>query len=87
MSLPLLSSRILLMTPIIKIGEAPYDVVRKRLSVVAEDRAGARWLITMGAFEGDLAICETAQSQDGAEIALDRVSGVSLLALRERIIH
>lgn len=40
-----------------KVDEIPYDFVRKCLSVVAADAAGARTLITKGALEKILAMC------------------------------
>ncbi len=40
-----------------KIDEIPYDFVRKRLSVVVENREGVRTLITKGALDGVLGIC------------------------------
>jgi len=43
-----------------KLGEVPYDFVRKRLSVVLGDSAGVR-IITKGAFEKVLQVCTTAQ--------------------------
>jgi Mg2+-importing ATPase len=48
-------------TAITKIAEIPYDFVRKRLSVVVEDRSttprSSPLLITKGALEGVLAVC------------------------------
>jgi Mg2+-importing ATPase len=46
-----------------KLGEIPYDFVRKRLSVIVRETAGPR-LIAKGAFEQILAIC--ARNADGA---------------------
>ena len=40
-----------------KIDEIPYDFVRKCLSVVVADTAGARTLITKGALDNILALC------------------------------
>jgi len=58
-----------------KVDEIPYDFVRKCLSVVAADAAGARTLITKGALDKMLALCTSA----GADQApLDA-------AVRERI--
>ena len=52
-----------------KLGEVPYDFVRKRLSVVLRDTEGAL-LVTKGALEPLLAICTTrgdGASLDGAD--------------------
>ena len=43
-----------------KVDEIPYDFVRKCLSVVAADTAGARTLITKGALDKVLALCASA---------------------------
>ena len=43
-----------------KIDEIPYDFVRKCLSVVAADAAGARTLVTKGALDKVLALCTSA---------------------------
>ncbi len=40
-----------------KVDEIPFDFVRRRLSVVVEDNAGKRQIITKGAVEEMLAIC------------------------------
>jgi Mg2+-importing ATPase len=40
----------------VKVGEVPYDFVRKRLSVAVQDASGRR-LLTKGAFEPVLAAC------------------------------
>jgi Mg2+-importing ATPase len=48
-----------------KLGEIPYDFVRKRLSVVLRDDSGPL-LVTKGALEQILAACETVA--DGAEL-------------------
>jgi Mg2+-importing ATPase len=50
-----------------KIDEIPYDFVRKALSVVAADAAGARTLVTKGALANVLALCE--RVRDGAATA------------------
>jgi Mg2+-importing ATPase len=42
-----------------KIDEIPYDFIRKRLSVVVEDRSGARTLISKGALENVLQTCNS----------------------------
>jgi Mg2+-importing ATPase len=50
-----------------KVDEIPYDFVRKCLSVVMADRQGERTLITKGALENILNICNRVQSGDGAQ--------------------
>ena len=47
-----------------KIDEIPYDFVRKRLSVVTANDKGARTLITKGALDNILSICDRAQVGD-----------------------
>jgi Mg2+-importing ATPase len=46
-----------------KVDEIPYDFVRKRLSVVVAE-GGNRWLVTKGALENILAVCESVQAED-----------------------
>jgi P-type Mg2+ transporter len=58
-----------------KVDEIPYDFVRKCLSVVIADAAGARTLITKGALDKILALCTSAGID---QAPLD-------IALRERI--
>ncbi|MBP7599777.1 MAG: magnesium-translocating P-type ATPase, partial [Thermoflexales bacterium] len=47
-----------------KIDEIPYDFVRKRLSVVTADDKGARTLVTKGALDNILSICDRVQVGD-----------------------
>jgi Mg2+-importing ATPase len=47
-----------------KLDEIPYDFVRKRLSVLVREGERAR-LITKGAVESVLAVCQTAELADG----------------------
>lgn len=54
-----------------KIDEIPYDFIRKRLSVLAEGPAG-RLMITKGAFENVLAVCDRAEA-DGRIVPLQEV--------------
>jgi Mg2+-importing ATPase len=54
-----------------KVEEIPYDFVRKCLSVVAADAAGARTLITKGALDKVLALC-TSAGADQAPLDADR---------------
>jgi Mg2+-importing ATPase len=49
-----------------KVDEIPYDFVRKRLSVVTANPQGERTLITKGALDNVLSICNSLQSGDGA---------------------
>ncbi len=48
-----------------KVDEIPYDFVRKRLSVVTADARGERTLISKGALENILGVCDRVQSNDG----------------------
>jgi len=48
-----------------KVGEIPYDFVRKRLSVVTRDAAGRRTLITKGALDAILGICANVSTGEG----------------------
>jgi Mg2+-importing ATPase len=48
-----------------KVEEIPYDFVRKRLSVVTANAQGERTLITKGALDNLLSICNSLQSGDG----------------------
>jgi Mg2+-importing ATPase len=50
-----------------KVGEIPYDFVRKRLSVVAANAQGERTLITKGALDNVLSVCTSLQSGDKAQ--------------------
>ncbi len=49
-----------------KVDEIPYDFVRKRLSVVVANAQGERTLITKGALDSILSICNGLQVGDGA---------------------
>ncbi|MEQ1825328.1 MAG: magnesium-translocating P-type ATPase [Pirellula sp.] len=53
-----------------KVGEIPYDFIRKRLSVIVSDTEGARTMITKGAFANVLQVCNTIQ-QGSEKIPLD----------------
>jgi len=46
-----------------KVDEIPYDFVRKRLTVVVREN-GQDHMLTKGAFENTLSICDTAQAGD-----------------------
>lgn len=51
-----------------KLGEAPYDFTRRRLSVLVEQAAspGERWLITKGALAGVLDVCRDVERPTGS---------------------
>ncbi len=55
-----------------KLGEVPYDFIRKRLSVAVE-RDGRRMLVTKGALKNVLDICERARGPEGEAVDLKRV--------------
>lgn len=44
-----------------KVDEIPFDFVRRRMSVVLESEGGKRQLVTKGAVEEVLSICEYAE--------------------------
>ncbi|HMN26992.1 MAG TPA: hypothetical protein PKE45_02465, partial [Caldilineaceae bacterium] len=67
--------------PATKIGEIPYDFVRKRLSVLIQ-AGGERRLITKGALENVLAVCTRLQEGDRV-LALD---DAQLAQLRQRFV-
>jgi Mg2+-importing ATPase len=48
-----------------KVDEIPYDFIRKRVSVVVDD-GGARLLITKGAVDNVLAVCDRVEGAAGA---------------------
>jgi Mg2+-importing ATPase len=48
-----------------KVDEIPYDFVRKRLSVVTAGPQGERTLITKGALDNVLSICDSVQTGEG----------------------
>lgn len=50
-----------------KVDEIPYDFVRKRLSVVIASPLGGRTLITKGALDNVLSICDSLQTGDGIQ--------------------
>ncbi|MBI5015684.1 MAG: magnesium-translocating P-type ATPase [Deltaproteobacteria bacterium] len=54
-----------------KLGEIPYDFIRKRLSVLA-DRDGSRLMVTKGALSGVLSVCSLAETPGGAVPLADR---------------
>ncbi len=50
-----------------KVDEIPYDFVRKRLSVVVANAKGEHTLITKGALDNILSICNSLQNGDGVQ--------------------
>src|SRR4029077_20760600 len=50
-----------------KLGEAPYDFIRKRLSILVATE-GKRLLVTKGALENVLAVCSSAETAEGASV-------------------
>lgn len=54
-----------------KLGEVPYDFIRKRLSVLVE-RQGERLLVTKGALSQVLAVCSQAETAQG-QVPLESV--------------
>lgn len=54
-----------------KVGEVPYDFIRKRLSVIVEDQNGIRCLIVKGALDNVLAACSTVQDAEAVH-SLDK---------------
>ena len=55
-----------------KLGEVPYDFIRKRLSILATDGA-RRVLITKGAFDNVVAVCSQAMRPNGECVPLAEV--------------
>ena len=55
-----------------KLGEVPYDFIRKRLSILVA-RDGARVLVTKGAIEQVLDVCSQAETAEGTRVPLDDV--------------
>ncbi|WP_061252104.1 magnesium-translocating P-type ATPase [Leptospira interrogans] len=55
-----------------KKDEIPYDFQRKRLSILVSHSGGHR-IITKGALINILEICNTAKSQDGSQIEIEKV--------------
>ena len=49
-----------------KVDEIPYDFVRKRLTIVVE-KDGERLMITKGAFDNVLSICDAVDTKSGAQ--------------------
>lgn len=52
----------------VKVDEIPYDFIRKRLTVVAEQNDSAPYMITKGALENVLAVCSRVQIGDEEKV-------------------
>jgi Mg2+-importing ATPase len=63
-----------------KLDEIPYDFIRKRLSVVVEDRDGHVVLVAKGAATNVLDVC-TSVERDGGTVPLDAAERAKLEAL------
>ena len=59
-------------SPYRKIGEIPYDFVRKRLTVLLE-ASGSALMVTKGAVERVLSVCSMAEDSDGKMLQLAQV--------------
>jgi P-type Mg2+ transporter len=57
-----------------KLDEAPYDFIRKRLSVLVAD-GGRHLIVTKGALAEVLAVCSTAKMAEGADVEIAAVRG------------
>jgi len=55
-----------------KVDEVPYDFIRKRLSVVVE-QDGKHWMITKGALQNVLDVCQWAEREGAEPTRLDSV--------------
>jgi len=59
-----------------KIGEEPYDFIRKRLSILlSEPASGKRIVVTKGALNNVLAVCSKVEMENGDIIPLEGVRG------------
>lgn len=67
-----------------KVDEIPFDFVRRRMSVVIEDRQGKRQIITKGAVEEMLAVCSYAEF-DGQVYALTDALKVKAQGISEEM--
>jgi len=57
----------------VKMGEVPYDFVRKRLSILVSD-GSSRLMITKGAVSSVLDVCSQAETGTGAQVGLSTVT-------------
>lgn len=58
-----------------KIDEIPFDFIRKRMSVVVENRRMEHVLICKGAVEEVLSLCNKYETKDGTEPFMGRMTG------------
>jgi Mg2+-importing ATPase len=65
-----------------KLGEVPYDFIRKRLSILVAHH-GRGLMITKGALSSVLEACATAETRNGSAVPLDQVTA-SIHASYER---
>jgi len=60
-----------------KLSEEPYDFIRKRLSILVsyseEDKNKNNFIITKGAFNNVLDVCEKAEAEDGSIIDINEI--------------
>jgi Mg2+-importing ATPase len=56
-----------------KVDEVPYDFARKRLSVVGRDPSGRELILTKGALQSVLAVCDRAEDAGGSLVPIDSV--------------
>jgi Mg2+-importing ATPase len=56
---------------VVKLDEVPYDFVRKRLSIIVQEKDRPPLIITKGALDNILAVCSSFQ-QDGKTLPLDK---------------
>ena len=66
-----------------KVDEIPYDFQRKRLSVVVE-RDGERRMVTKGALEGVLSICQAVPDDAAARFSAWSAQGIRVLGVATR---
>jgi Mg2+-importing ATPase len=57
-----------------KLGELPYDFIRKRLSILVS-QGDRRLMVTKGALENVLAVCSTAETSEGPTVDIATVRG------------
>lgn len=63
-------------TPVQKMGEVPYDFIRKRLSV-AVGRPEGGLLVTKGSFHSIMEICSRIRKADGTEVDMTQDAGTA----------
>jgi Mg2+-importing ATPase len=57
-------------SPVVKLGELPYDFNRRRLSILYRDTAPAPTLVSKGALDAIIEVCTTAQLPDGSTVPI-----------------